>query len=112
MLCARILVWALLAGLLLAFPVACGGEEPTDREVERQAERVGEKASVVVLAYGFGLGGECGDILDKHEEDINDAMEKIEDYDGDSNRRKMSLLEDAEEKMDRLGEELEDEGCI
>ena len=39
-------------------------------------------------------------------------MGKIEDYDGDSNSRMMSLLEDAEEKLDMLGEELEDEGCL
>lgn len=98
--------------LLLALSLACGGEEPTDREVQRQAELVGEKAAAVVLAYGFGMGGECGDILDKHEDEIDEAMEAIEDYDGDSNSRQMSLLEDAEEKLDSLGEDLEDEGCL
>ncbi len=108
----RVISGALVLALLLALPIACGGEEPTDREVERKAELVGEKAGVVLLAYGFGMDRECGDILDKYEDDIDEAMEKIEDYDGDSTGKQMSLLEDAEEKLDQLGEELEDEGCI
>ena len=107
---ARAMTLTLAAALLLA--LACGGEEPTDREVQRQAELVGEKAAAVLMAYGFGMGGECGNILDKHEDDIDEAMEAIEDYDGDSNSRQMSLLEDAEEKLDSLGEDLEDEGCL
>ena len=106
----RTIICALAVALLLS--LACGGEEPTDREVTRKAEQVGEKAAAVLMAYGFGMGGECGDILDKHEDDIDEAMQKIDDYDGDSNSRQMSLLEDAEEKLDNLGEELEDEGCI
>ena len=108
----RAIICTLALGLLLTLPLACGGEEPTDREVTRRAEQVGEKAAVVLMAYGFGMGGECDDILDEHEDGIDEAMEKLEDYDGDSNSRKMSLLEDAEEKLDNLGEELEDEGCI
>ena len=108
----RVIAGALAAALLLVLTLACGGEEPTDAEVNRKAEQVGEKAAAIVLAYGFGLGGECGDILDKHEDDIDEAMEKLEGYDGDNNSRKMSLLEDAEEKLDNLGEELEDEDCI
>ena len=108
----RVMVWTLAIGLLLLLPLACGGEEPTDREVETKAELVGEKAAAVILAYGFGMSGECGDILDKHEDDISEAMEKIEDYDGDSNSKKMSLLEDADKKLEKLGEELEDEDCV
>ena len=108
----RVMVWILVMGLLAAPPLACGGEEPTDREVDRKAELVGEKAAVVLLMYGFGDSGECGDILDKHEDGVEEAMEKIEDYGGDSNSRRMSLLEDADKKLDKLGEELEDEGCI
>ena len=108
----RLMVWTLALGLLLALPLACGGEEPTDREVDRKAERVAEKAAVVALMYGFGGPGECGDILDRYADEIEEAMEEIEDYGGDSNSRKMSLLEDAEEKLDRLGEELDEEGCI
>ena len=97
--------------MLLALPLGCG-EEPTDRVVERKAEQVGEAFAGAVLLYGFGGPGKCGDILDKYEDDINEAMAKIEDYDGDSNRRMMSLLEDAEKTLDMLGEELEDEGCL
>jgi len=108
----RAIICTMAVGLLLALPLACGGEEPTDREVTRKAEQVGEKAAVVLMAYGFGMGGECGDILDKHEDGIDEALQKIDDYDGDSNSRQMSLLEDAEEKLDNLGEELEDEDCI
>ena len=108
----RIILWPLALTLLITLPLACGGEEPTDREVERKAELVGEKAAAVILAYGFGMSGECGDILDKHEDDISEAMENIEDYDGESNSKKMSLLEDADKKLDKLGEELEDEDCI
>ena len=108
----RIVLWPLAWALLIALPLACGGEEPTDREVETKAELVGEKAAAVILAYGFGMSGECGDILDKHEDDISEAMEKIEDYDGDSNSKKMSLLEDADKKLEKLGEELEDEDCV
>ncbi len=109
---ARAMTWPLAICLLLALPPACGGEELTDREVERQAELVGEKAAAVILAYGFGMSGECGDILDKHEDDINEAMKNIEDYDGDSNSKKISLLEDADKKLEKLGEELEDEDCV
>ena len=99
-------------GFLLALALACGGEEPTDREVDRKAELVGEKMAAVALLYAFGDSGKCGDILDKHEDDIEEAIEKAEDYEGDSKGRVMSLLVDAEEKLDQLGEELEDEGCI
>ena len=49
----RAMVWTLAIGLLLVLPLACGGEEPTDREVETKAELVGEKAAAVILAYGF-----------------------------------------------------------
>ena len=108
----RAIAGFLAIALLLGMSLACGGEEPTDREVERKAELVGEKAAAVILAYGFGMYGECGDILDKYEDDINVAMEDIEDYDGDSNSEAMSLLEDAEKKLDQLGEELEDENCL
>ena len=59
----RAIICTMAVGLLLALPLACGGEEPTDREVTRKAEQVGEKAAVVLMAYGFGMGGECGDIL-------------------------------------------------
>ncbi len=54
----------------------------------------------------------CGDILDKHEDDIDEAIGKMEGYDGDSKRKIMSILEDAEKKIDKLEEELEDEGCL
>ena len=81
----RIVLWPLALALLIALPLACGIEEPTDREVETKAELVGEKAAAVILAYGFGMSGECGDILDKYEDGISEAMENIEDYDGDSN---------------------------
>ena len=97
---------------MIALPLACGGEEPTDREIEKKAELVGEKAAAVILAYGFGMSGEYGDILDKHEDNISEAMETFEDYDGESNAKRMSLLEDAEEALDKLGEELEGEGCF
>ena len=95
---ARAMTWPLAICLLLALPPACGGE----------------KAAAVILAYGFGMSGECGDILDKHEDDINEAMKNIEDYDGDSNSnsKKISLLEDADKKLEKLGEELEDEDCV
>ena len=102
---------ALAMALLLALPLACG-EEPTGREIERKAGQVGEVFAGAVLLYGFRVPGKCGDIFDRYEDDINEAMGKIEDYDGDSNSRMMSLLEDAEEKLDMLGEELEDEGCL
>ncbi len=108
----RAIVGFLAIALLLGMSLSCGGEEPTDREVELKAELVGEKVAVVVLMYGFGGSGECGDILDKYEDDINEAMEDIENYDGDSNSEAMSLLEDAEKKLDQLGEELEDEDCL
>lgn len=101
----------LATALLLALPLACG-EEPTDREVERKAGQVAEAFAGAALLYGFGGPGKCGDILDRYEDDINEAMAKIEDYDGDSNGRMMSLLENAERKLDMLGEELEDEGCL
>ena len=105
-------LWSLVAVLLLVLPLACSGEDPTDQEVERKAEVVAEKLVAAVLLYGFGDSGECGDILDDYEEDIEEATEKLEDYDGDSNSKMMSLLENAEKKLDKLGEELDDEGCI
>ena len=108
----RVLFGTLAVALVFALPLACGGEEPTNREVEGKAELVGEKVAVIALMYGFGASGECGDILDKYADDIDEAMDKIENYDGDSNSKLMSLLEDAEEKLDELGEDLDEEGCI
>ena len=66
----------------------------------------------VALFYSYGGFGECGDILDEYEDDINEVMEAIEYYDGDSNREQMSLLEGAEDKMVELEEKLENGGCI
>ena len=106
------MAWTLSLGILLALLISCGGEEPTAREVEMKTEVVGEKTAAIAFMSGFGRPGECRDILDKDEDDIEEAIEKIEDYDGDSNRRRMSLLEDAEKALDKLGEELEDKNCI
>ena len=66
----------------------------------------------VALFYSYGGFGKCGDILDEYEDDINEVMEAIEYYDGDSNREQMSLLEGAEDKMFELQDKLEDGGCI
>ncbi len=46
--------------------------------------------------------------MNDYADDIEEAMGKLQDYDGDSEA--MSLLEDAEDKLDKAAEELDEAG--
>ena len=105
------LLWTIVVLLIFSTALACG-EEPTDREVDEKEDLVAEKLAASVLLYGFGSPGKCRDILDKYEDDIEQAVEKVDEYNGDSNRKTMSLLENVEKQLDKMGEELETEGCL
>ena len=104
-------LWAIVVLLIFSIGLACG-EEPTDREVDQKAELVGEKLAISAMHYGFGSPGKCRDIFDKYEDDIEQAVEKAEEYEGDSNKKIMSLLENVEKKLDKMGKELGKEGCL